>query len=57
MPDFIKEFSSPLILDYKKSKRAKHYKSLSLRDVRTYPLTGFEEIFDLSLAYDKKKDG
>lgn len=55
IPDFIKEFSSPLILDYKKSKRAKYYQSLGLRDVRTYPLTGFEEIFDLSTAFDKKK--
>lgn len=55
MPAFIRDFSKPLSHDYKNSTRANHYKSLGLRDVRCYPLTGFEEIFDLSLAYDKNK--
>ena len=55
MPKFIKNFSRPLISDYKKSTRANYYKNLGLRDVRTLPLTGFEEIFDLSLALDKNK--
>lgn len=55
MPKFIKNFSRPLISDYKKSTRANYYKNLGIRDVRSFPLTGFEEIFSLSLALDKNK--
>ena len=57
MPKFIKNFSRPLISDYKKSTRANYYKNLGIRDVRSFPLTGFEELFNLSLALNKNNMG
>lgn len=48
---FIREFSKPLISDYKINSKAIYYKNLGLNDVRVYPLTGFKEIFELSKIY------
>lgn len=52
-PLFIKEFSKPLTLDYENDKNARSYKNLGLKDVRTFPLNGYEDLFNLSLAYNK----
>lgn len=54
-PIFIKNFSHPLVNDYKKQQKPNHYKKLGIKDVRSFPLSGFKEIFDLSLAYEKEQ--
>ena len=42
-----------MIYDYKTNSKAIYYKKLGLKDVRVYPLTGFEEIFKLSKIYSE----
>lgn len=39
----------------KKQQKPNHYKKLGIKDVRSFPLSGFKEIFDLSLAYEKEQ--
>lgn len=48
IPQFIKQISKPLISDYKTKETAIYYNDIGLRDVRFYPLTGFNMIFHLS---------
>ena len=50
---FIREFSKPILNDYKLFKKARDCRNLGIKDVRTFPLSGFEEIFKLSIDFEK----
>lgn len=57
LTDFISTFSQPL-LDYqdKQTFRSTIYKSQGIKDVRTYPLTGFRQLLEILKKYHTFKN-